>query len=204
MCNIHVIVKLKLSTNRKETVRKRRIALLAFALISSIGIATLSYAAGSKIVEGDLLKIEGEFYTVHDTAGHEVRLHVDKTTQLEGAFKTGDKVEAHVTDTGHARSIILLTAAGKMAAPGSKIVEGDVLKIEGGVSSTVDTAGHEVRLCSCRQDYATGRRLQGRDKCRGPRDGYGPRSVPVPHKTDRAGELSCGIPRSKGRSHRCS
>jgi hypothetical protein len=84
---------------------KRRIALLAFALISSIGIATLSYAAGSKIVEGDLLKIEGEFYTVHDTAGHEVRLHVDKTTQLEGAFKAGDKVEAHVTDTGHARSL---------------------------------------------------------------------------------------------------
>jgi hypothetical protein len=84
---------------------KRRIALLAFALISSIGIATLSYAAGSKIVEGDLLKIEGEFYTVHDTAGHEVRLHVDKTTHLEGAFKAGDKVEAYVTDTGHARSL---------------------------------------------------------------------------------------------------
>jgi hypothetical protein len=84
---------------------KRRIALLAFALISNIGIATLLYAAGSKIVEGDLLKIEGEFYTVHDTAGHEVRLHVDKTTQLEGAFKAGDKVEAYVTDTGHARSL---------------------------------------------------------------------------------------------------
>ena len=84
---------------------KRRIALLAFALISSIGIATLSYAAGSKIVEGDVLKIEGEFYTVHDTAGHEVRLHVDKTTHLEGAFKAGDKVEAYVTDTGHARSL---------------------------------------------------------------------------------------------------
>ena len=125
---------------------KRRIALLAFALISSIGIATLSYAAGSKIVEGDLLKIEGEFYTVHDTAGHEVRLHVDKTTHLEGAFKTGDKVEAHVTDTGHARSIVLLTAAGKMAAPGSKIVEGDVLKIEGEFYTVHDTAGHEVRL----------------------------------------------------------
>jgi ribosomal protein S1 len=84
---------------------KRRIALLAFALISSIGIATLLYAAGSKIVEGDVLKIEGEFYTVHDTAGHEVRLHVDKTTHLEGAFKAGDKVEAYVTDTGHARSL---------------------------------------------------------------------------------------------------
>ena len=83
----------------------RRIALLTFALLSCIGIATLSYAGGSKIVEGDLLKIEGEFYTVHDVAGHEVRLHVDKTTQLEGTFKIGDKVEAYVTDKGHARSM---------------------------------------------------------------------------------------------------
>ena len=84
---------------------KRLIAPLVFTLISSIAMATLSYAAGSKIVEGDLLKIEGEFYTVHDTAGHEVRLHVDKTTHLEGVFKAGDKVEAYVTATGHARSM---------------------------------------------------------------------------------------------------
>ena len=126
---------------------KRHIALFVFALIGSLGIATLSSAAGSKIVEGDVLKIEGEFYTVHDTAGHEVRLHVDKTTQLDGtAFKVGDKVEAHVTDKGHARSIMHLTAAGKMAAPGSKIVEGDVLKIEGEFYTVHDTAGHEVRL----------------------------------------------------------
>ena len=29
---------------------------------------------------------------------HEVRIHVDKTTHLEGGFKTGDKVEAYVTE----------------------------------------------------------------------------------------------------------
>ena len=125
----------------------RLIALLMFMLISSIWIATLSYAAGSKIVEGDVLKIEGEFYTVHDTAGHEVRLHVDKTTHLEGGeFKVGDKVEAHVTDKGHARSLIHLTGAGKTATSGSKIVEGDVLKIEGEFYTVHDIAGHEVRL----------------------------------------------------------
>jgi hypothetical protein len=49
--------------------------------------------------------MEGEFYTVHDTAGHEVRLHVDKTTKLDGAFKTGDKVEVQVRDKGHALSM---------------------------------------------------------------------------------------------------
>lgn len=126
---------------------KRHLALFVFTLVSSIGIASLCYAAGSKLIEGDVLKIEGEFYTVHDTAGHEVRLHVDKTTHLEGgAFKAGDKIEAHVTDKGHARSIIHLTAAGKMATSGSKIVEGDVLKIEGEYYTVHDIAGHEVRL----------------------------------------------------------
>ncbi len=126
---------------------KQLIALFVFTLICSVGVVTHSYAAGSKLVEGDVLKIEGEFYTVHDKAGHEVRLHVDKATHLEGGpFKTGDKIEAHVTDQGHARSIIQLTAAGKMATAGSKIVEGDVLKIEGEHYTVHDSAGHEVRL----------------------------------------------------------
>jgi hypothetical protein len=35
-----------------------------------------------------------------------VRLHVNKTTHLEGgAFKVGDKVEVYATDKGHARAI---------------------------------------------------------------------------------------------------
>ena len=90
---------------------KRLTALLVFTLIGIVGMAALSYAAvekvapGSKTVVGDLLKIEGEFYTVHDMAGHEVRVHVDKTSKLEGTFKTGDKVLIHVTDKGHALSI---------------------------------------------------------------------------------------------------
>jgi ribosome-associated protein YbcJ (S4-like RNA binding protein) len=126
---------------------KRLIALFLFTLIGSIGVVTLSHAAGSKLIEGDILKIEGEFYTVHDTSGHDVRLHVNKTTHLEGGpLEVGDKVEAHVTDKGHARSIIHLTAGGKMATSGSKLVEGDILKIEGEYYTVHDTAGHEVRL----------------------------------------------------------
>ena len=126
---------------------RRLIALCGFTLMTGLGIAMLSYGAGSKLLEGNVLKIEGEFYTVHDTAGHEVRLHVDRTTHLEGgAFKVGDKIEAHVTDKGHARSIIHLTAAGKTETPGSKIVEGDVLKIDGQSYTVHDIAGHEVRL----------------------------------------------------------
>ncbi|WP_455378108.1 hypothetical protein [Petrachloros mirabilis] len=126
---------------------KKFIAQLMFTLVGCIGIASLSYAASSKLVEGDILKIEGEIYTVHDKSGHDVRLHVDKTTHLEGGiFKTGDTVEAHVTDKGHARSLIHLSTAGKMESPGSKILEGDILKIEGEYYTVHDRAGHEVRL----------------------------------------------------------
>ena len=35
----------------------------------------------------------------------EVRLHVDKTSQIEGEVKAGDKIEAQVTRKGHAESI---------------------------------------------------------------------------------------------------
>jgi hypothetical protein len=66
---------------------------------------------GSQTIEGDVLKMEGEFYTVHDTAGHEVRVHVDKTTKLDGAFKVGNKVELQVTDKGHALSMKHVNAA---------------------------------------------------------------------------------------------
>ena len=37
---------------------------------------------------------------VKDTAGKEIRLHVDKTSQLDGTFKAGDKIEAQATDKG--------------------------------------------------------------------------------------------------------
>jgi len=126
---------------------RRLIALFGFMLVIGLGMAMISYSAGSNLLEGNVLKIEGEFYTVHDMAGHDVRLHVDKTTHLEGGvFKVGDKIEAHVTDKGHARSMIHLTAAGGTATPGSRIVEGDVLKIEGEFYTVHDMAGHEVRL----------------------------------------------------------
>ncbi|HLZ34939.1 MAG TPA: hypothetical protein VKP13_13060 [Nitrospira sp.] len=90
---------------------KKLIGLFTFAMALSFGLVSLSYAAGDKAasgpqsIKGDLLKIEGEFYTVHDTAGHEVKLHVDKTTKLDGSFKAGDKVEAQVTDNNHVLSM---------------------------------------------------------------------------------------------------
>jgi len=90
---------------------KKLIVPFMFAMILGVGMASLSFAAGdiaepsTQTVKGDLLKIDGEFYVVKDTAGKEVRLHVDKTSQLDGTFKAGDKIEAQATDKNHAGSI---------------------------------------------------------------------------------------------------
>jgi uncharacterized protein YdeI (BOF family) len=93
---------------------KKLIVPFMFAMVIDVAMASLSFAAGdmaapgTQTVKGDLLKIDGEFYVVKDTAGKEIRLHVDKTSQLEGTFKAGDKIEAQATDKGHASSIKLV------------------------------------------------------------------------------------------------
>lgn len=90
---------------------KKLIGVFVFAMILGVGLAGLSYAAadmaapGLQTVKGDLLKIEGDAYVVKDMTGKEIRLHVDKTTELEGSFKAGDKIEARATEQDHALSI---------------------------------------------------------------------------------------------------
>ncbi len=98
---------------------KKLIGQFMFAMILSAGVASLSYAAGdmtapgsmgapgtqAAVVKGDLLKIDGDFYVVKDPTGKDIRLHVDKTSKLDGAFKSGDKVEVQTTDKDHALSI---------------------------------------------------------------------------------------------------
>jgi len=101
---------------------KKLLGLLGFAAILGFGMTSLTYAAepmaapgGSQIVKGDLLKIDGEFYVVKDPSGKEVRLHVDKTSKLEGDFKAGDKIEAQASEKGHALSIKPAGAAAGMS-----------------------------------------------------------------------------------------
>ena len=66
-------------------------------------------ALGSQTVKGDVLeiviKVDGDRYTVRDTAGHEVLLYADKITKLDGTFRVGDTIEAQVTDKGHILSM---------------------------------------------------------------------------------------------------
>ena len=89
---------------------KKLIVPFMFAMALGVGMASFSFATdmgapSTQTINGDLLKIEGEFYVVKDMAGKEVRLHVDKTTVLDGTIKVGDKIEVQATEKNHAASI---------------------------------------------------------------------------------------------------
>ena len=106
---------------------KKLFGLLGFAAIVGVGMTSLAYGAepmaasgetaapGAHSIKGDLLKIDGEFYVVKDASGKEVRLHVDKTSKVEGALKAGDKIEAQASEKGHALSIKPAGAASGMS-----------------------------------------------------------------------------------------
>jgi hypothetical protein len=74
-------------------------------------------AAPELTIKGDVQLIEGEFCFVRDTTGHEVRLHVNNETKLEGKLKVGDRIEARVTSEGHATSIMLQIPQNGTAPP---------------------------------------------------------------------------------------
>ena len=121
-------------------------------------------------VKGELVQIEGEFYTLRDAEGKEVRVHVDKGTKREGSFRIGDIVEVQRTLPGHAISI--KRASGPLVKPPSsassgmglgasegvikdtqvtlggakQAVRGEVLQIDGNTYLIKDGHGNEIRL----------------------------------------------------------
>jgi hypothetical protein len=62
---------------------------------------------GAKTIKGELSRVEDGNYFVKGQDGKEVRLHTDKTTQMMGKIKKGDRIEAKVNDQNHALSIQL-------------------------------------------------------------------------------------------------
>jgi hypothetical protein len=74
-----------------------------------------------EVVRGRVLKVEDEFLTVRDRSKREIRLHMDKTTIIgqrnlkDEPFKEGDRVEAYVSQNGHAHSISLMRGQGGIA-----------------------------------------------------------------------------------------
>jgi Cu/Ag efflux protein CusF len=62
-------------------------------------------AEGAKTIKGELFRVEDGNYFVKVKDGKEVRLHTDKTTQMMGEIKKGDRIEAKVNEQNHALSI---------------------------------------------------------------------------------------------------
>ena len=62
-------------------------------------------AKGAKTIKGELFRVEDGNYFVKVKDGKQVRLHTDKTTQMMGEIKKGDRIEAKVNDQNHALSI---------------------------------------------------------------------------------------------------
>jgi uncharacterized membrane protein YcgQ (UPF0703/DUF1980 family) len=62
-------------------------------------------ADGAKTIKGELFRVEDGNYFVKVKNGKEVRLHTDKTTQMMGEIKKGDRIEAKVNEQNHALSI---------------------------------------------------------------------------------------------------
>ena len=55
---------------------------------------------GFRIVQGEVLKMEGNTYLVRDETGQEVRLTVNKDSKVTTAFEVGDRIVAQVSDQG--------------------------------------------------------------------------------------------------------
>jgi glucokinase len=55
-------------------------------------------------VTGTLMRIEGEYFSVKDIGGRNVRLHVDQSTKLD-KVAVGDKIKAYLTDEGDATTL---------------------------------------------------------------------------------------------------
>ena len=96
---------------------KRYGLMLCTALVAGatllVGLATAADKAAEKTpitpglqtVQGDVLKIEGDSYVVKDMPARKCVCTWTRPRELEGSFKAGDKIEAQVTEKGHALSI---------------------------------------------------------------------------------------------------
>jgi len=100
-------------------------------------------------IEGQVLKIDGSIYTVRDSSGRELRVHVDQNTQSDNTIKVGDRVRArigHVPSDVYARSFQKWSAGKEGELIISPTVEGEILKREGDTFVLRDLTGKEVHL----------------------------------------------------------
>ncbi len=59
-----------------------------------------------RVVEGEVLRIDGNDLLVEDQSGNEVRLRMENSTVKIGAIKEGARIEARVNNDDYALSVI--------------------------------------------------------------------------------------------------
>jgi hypothetical protein len=87
-------------------------------VMSSVGVAQGADSRSSKevkptimerltkdAIDGTLIKMDGEYYSIKDHDGVETRIHVDQSTKLDKVI-IGDQVKAYVNDKGHATTLL--------------------------------------------------------------------------------------------------
>ena len=61
---------------------------------------------GVQIIQGEVVRVDGENYYVRGQDGKEVSVHADTSTMRTERIKTGDRVEAKVNEDNHALSLL--------------------------------------------------------------------------------------------------
>jgi hypothetical protein len=64
------------------------------------------HSRGSKTIQGEVLRIDGDNYFIKGSDGKEVRVHTDSTTQMGRNIEPGERIEARVNDQNQALSIL--------------------------------------------------------------------------------------------------
>ena len=87
------------------------VSVLSCGVLLCLGLSQAAHAADevgasrleqAKVIKGDLVSIDYGDYIIKEKDGKEVRVHIDKKTQVMGQIKKGDRVEAKVDDQNNA------------------------------------------------------------------------------------------------------
>lgn len=123
--------------------------LLCMSLLSVPAVA-LADDAGLKgwmgRVRGEVLKIDGDVYTVEDDLGREVALHLDPNAERDADVHIGDEIIARTTHRGKVTYIKSIKKISSPTLAGGPLIEGKVVKIEGDSYLVKDISGRELSL----------------------------------------------------------
>jgi len=121
-------------------------AILSFGNLSSAAEPTPSInpvLPRPEVVEGEVLRFEGNYYVVKDLNGKNVRLYIDRATKVDANLSPGDKIVAR-TATVPVDAAPYATSVAKLGT--TRTVDGAILMIEGDYFVIKDANGKEVRV----------------------------------------------------------